>query len=317
MKKYLYLLIALLFLGLVWLFLQAHVQVKTQPSTEQANLTSTKNSLATSTPSVAPKPSQELENETYTVDREQITLYGKLTAPKTFKQEKRPLVIIAHGFNNTLDMYDDYAQYLAKLGYVVYSFDFYGGSTRSRSGGTDMLNMSVLTQEADLAAVVNKLSQESFIDTRNISLLGVSQGGVVSTLYAADNPQKISKLLLIFPAFVLFDDVKETYNQLGVASPDQLPAIISHRNAQLGSIYLTDALTIDIKQKMQAVNQPVLIIQGTDDQVVPYSYAQEASNLFPQATLVTVPEGQHWIDQAFNQIALPALTEFLIQNSRQ
>ncbi|MGC4432177.1 cinnamoyl ester hydrolase, partial [Streptococcus suis] len=79
---------------------------------------------------------------------------------------------------------DDYADALARLGFIVYRFDFYGGSTRSKSGGTDMLAMSVLTEKRDLSAVVEKLSKESFVNTGAIALLGANQGGVVSTLFA-------------------------------------------------------------------------------------------------------------------------------------
>ncbi|WP_301050277.1 hypothetical protein [Lactobacillus intestinalis] len=50
-------------------------------------------------------------------------------------------------------MYEEYANHLARMGYIVYWFDFYGGSTDSKSGGTNMLNMSILTEKRDLSAV--------------------------------------------------------------------------------------------------------------------------------------------------------------------
>lgn len=308
MKKYIYLLLGVLFIALIAFFFRNHSQTshqaKTQVSTSSEKVSSNQSS---------PPASADIISEEYRVARGEISLYGQLTAPASFRMEKRPLLAISHGFNNTLEMYEDYAQYFAKLGYVVYRFDFYGGSRRSKSGGTDMLNMSILTEQADLTAVLDQLSQEDFIDKDNVTLLGVSQGGVVSTLYAADKPDKVKKLLLIFPAFVLFDDVKETYDKLGVTSPEQVPATITHRNNQLSAIYLTDTLKIDIKEKMQAVKAPTLIVQGTDDEVVPYDYALSASQTIPQAQLVTVQNGRHWIDSSFNQVALPAMTDFLQQ----
>ncbi|HFU4465985.1 TPA: alpha/beta hydrolase [Streptococcus suis] len=256
-------------------------------------------------------PSQDIVSETYMVERGGINLYGVITASPNYKNEKRPLVIISHGFNNTLEMYEEYANYLAHLGFIVYRFDFYGGSQNSKSGGTDMLSMSVLTEKQDLAAVIDKLSKESFVNADNITLLGASQGGVVSTLYAAENPALVKKLVLIFPAFVLFDDIKATYANLGVSSMDQIPAVITHKNAQLGAIYLKDALGIDIDSEIKKVTFPVLIVQGTNDNVVPYQYAVEANQLFPSSELVTVEGGVHWIDNNFNQVAIPAIEEFL------
>ncbi|HEL1619028.1 TPA: prolyl oligopeptidase family serine peptidase [Streptococcus suis] len=140
--------------------------------------------------------------------------------------------------------------------------------------------MSVLTEKKDLTAVIDKLSKESFVNADNITLLGASQGGVVSTLYAVENPALVKNLVLIFPAFVLFDDVKDTYENMGVSSMDQIPAVITHKNVQLGAIYLKDALGIDIESEIKKVTSPVLIVQGTNDDVVPYQDAVEANSYF-------------------------------------
>lgn len=260
---------------------------------------------------VSLQESGNIVHEDYRVQRDDVDLVGVITADANYKNEKRPLLVIAHGFNNTLENYVDYAEELAQQGYVVYRFDFYGGSQASKSGGTDMLNMSVLTEKADLEAVINQLSKEKFVQGDKVTLLGASQGGVVSTLYAADHPDRVNKLALIFPAFVLFDDVDETYASLGVKSVNDLPNVITHRNAQLGSVYLKDAMSIDINKEIKKVTAPVMLIHGTADDVVPYNYSLEALKLFPDSQLVTVEGGGHWIDASFNQTALPALEEFL------
>lgn len=57
--------------------------------------------------------------------------------------------------------------------------------------------------------------------------------------------------------------------------------------------------------------QAVLIVHGTNDEVVPYQYAVEANQLFPLSELVTVEDGVHWIDNDFNQVAIPAIEQFL------
>lgn len=256
-------------------------------------------------------PTEDIISENYMVQRDNIELYGVVTANRNYKQEKRPLAIIAHGFNNTLEMNEEYAEHLARLGFVVYRFDFYGGSVNSKSGGTNMLDMSVLTEKNDLSAVVEKLSTESFINSNSITLLGISQGGAVSTMFAAENPELIHNLILIFPAFVLFDDVKETYANLGVSSMDQIPSVITHRNRQLGDVYLKDALGIDINSEIKKVTSDVLIVHGTNDEVVPYQYAVDANKLFPNSELVTVDGGGHWINNRFNEVAIPAIDQFL------
>lgn len=283
---------------------------RTSSSSSSTSSSSTSSATSSSQPNQA-SPSSQLTSEEYYVTYGDKNLYGMLTAPANYKELKLPVIVLAHGFNNTLEQYEDYANELAGQGYVVYRFDFYGGSRSSKSGGQDMLDMSVETELEDLTQVVDKLSSESYVDAQQVNLMGASQGGVVSTLYAAAHPDKVHKLMLIFPAYVLFDDVKETYASFGVSSPDDLPAVITHRNARLGRRYLADALKIDINAELKKVTAPTLIIHGTEDDVVPYRYAVSASQTIPDAQLVTVQGGGHWVSSDFNAVAQPAIEKFL------
>ena len=217
-----------------------------------------------------PTPTEDIVSEDYSVSYDDKQLYGKITAPRDYKSKKLPTIVIAHGLNNTLKQYEMYSQLLAKQGYLVYSFDFYGGSRQSKSGGQDMLNMSVKTELTDLTQVMEKLSSEAFVDKSKMSLFGASQGGVVASDYAAAYPDRVHKLLLIFPAFVLFDDAKETYRELGSPNFDQLPDSLTHHNATLGKIYLIDALGIDIQSELAKITATPMSIHGTDEAVVTY-----------------------------------------------
>ena len=258
-----------------------------------------------------PTPTEDIVSEEYRISYDDKQLYGKITAPRDYKSKKLPTIVIAHGLNNTLEQYEMYSQLLAKQGYLVYSFDFYGGSHHSKSGGQDMLDMSVKTELTDLTQVMEKLRSETFVDKSKMSLFGASQGGVVASLYAAAYPDSVHKLLLIFPAFVLFDDAKATYHELGSPDFDQLPDSLTHHNTTLGKIYLIDALDIDIRAEQAKITTPTLIINGTDDAVVPYQYAVQANQTIPNAELVTVEGGEHRIDERFAITAAPAIQKFL------
>ena len=222
-------------------------------------------------------------------------------------------MVISHGFNNTFDMYKDYIQLLAKQGFLVYGFDYYGGSRNSKSGGQDMLQMSVTTELTVLTKVVDKLTSESYVDKDHLSIIGVSQGGVVASLYAAANPEHIYKLGLIFPAYILFDDVKETYQNLGSPLFDQLPDSLTHHNASLGKIYLTDTLDINIEDVQRKITAPTLIVHGTNDTIAPYQYSVDTIQRISNAKRVTVEGGSHRIDENFSKIAIPATQNFLAE----
>ena len=303
----------------IWAFLAALVlagltvffwysQTKSNPTPPMQETTQISSSEKTDN---QPTPTEDIVSEEYSVSYDDKQLYGVITAPRDYKNKKLPTIVIAHGFNNTLEQYEMYSQLLAKQGYLVYSFDFYGGSRQSKSGGQDMLNMSVKTELTDLTQVMEKLSSEIFVDKSRMSLFGASQGGVVTSLYAAAYPDRVHKLMLIFPAFVLFDDAKETYRELGSPDLDQLPDSLTHHNTTLGKIYLIDALDIDIQAEQAKITAPTLIIHGTDDAVVPYQYAVDASQTIPNAELVTVEGGKHRIDQRFAITAAPAIQKFL------
>lgn len=282
--KYIWAFLATLSLaGLVLFFWQSQIKPNPTPSTPEITQTASSEKS-----DKQPTPTEDIVSEEYSVSYDDKQLYGKITAPYDYKSKKLPTIVIAHGLNNTLEQYDMYNQLLAKQGYLVYSFDFYGGSRRSKSGGQDMLNMSVKTELTDLTQVMEKLRSETFVDKSKMSLFGASQGGVVASLYAAAYPDSVHKLLLIFPAFVLFDDAKATYHELGSPDFDQLPDSLTHHNTTLGKIYLIDALDIDIRAEQAKITTPTLIINGTDDAVVPYQYAVQANQTIPNAELVTV-----------------------------
>ena len=86
---------------------------------------------------------------------------------------------------------------------------------------------------------------------------------------------------------------------------------MTNQNVTLGKIYLIDALGIDIQSELAKITAPTLIIHGTDDAVVPYQYAVEASQTIPNAELVTVEGGEHGIDERFAITAVPAIQKFL------
>ena len=305
--KYIWAFLATLSLaGLVLFFW--HSQTKSNPAPPKPETTQTASSVKMDN---QPTPTEDIVSEEYSVSYDDKQLYGKITAPSDYKSKKLPTIVIAHGLNNTLEQYEIYSQLLAKQGYLVYSFDFYGGSRQSKSGGQDMLNMSVKTELTDLTQVMEKLSSEAFVNKTKMSLFGASQGGVVASLYAAAYPDRVHKLMLIFPAFILFDDAKATYHELGSPDFDQLPDSLTHHNITLGKIYLIDALDIDIQAEQAKITAPTLIIHGTDDAVVPYQYAIEASQTIPNAELVTVEGGEHRIDERFVITAAPAIQKFL------
>lgn len=235
-------------------------------------------------------------------------VYGYFTAPKNYKENKLPTIIYSHGFGGRAEFGDYMAKNLASKGYIVYSFDFVGGNPNSRSGN-DTLSMSVFTEQDDLNVVLNAVKVQNFVDNNNIFLLGASQGGVVSTMVAAEHKDSVKGLILIFPAFVLFDDARDLFK-----TADEIPEVYNHRGNNVGKVYFEKSLDYDIYNTMKNYSGNVLIIHGTNDNIVPISYSERAINTFSSAELKAIPGAGHGFSNSQYDETLTFINDYLQKN---
>lgn len=238
-------------------------------------------------------------------------IFGVVNAPFNYENKKLPTVIISHGFNNDFSFMYNYAKSIAEKGYIVYSFDFSGGSVTSKSDG-DIKEMSIFTQKDDLKAVINTLLNYSFVDKDNIFLLGYSQGGVVSSITAVDNSKLIKGLILLSPAFVLFDDAKKLFH-----SVEDIPDIYHHKGSDLGKIYFENLLDYNICSVISNFEKNVLIIHGDNDKMVPIKYSKKAVYGFKNARLEIINDAGHIYNQGEIQKMIPIIIDFLNKNTNK
>lgn len=254
-------------------------------------------------------------NYTYSTQEEwcqkgNMRIYGELYLPDSV-QNPLPLLVFSHGFGGSHTNGSNYARAMAQKGFAVYCFDFCGATKSSKSDG-ETTDMSIRTEEADLHAVVEHFKRDSRIDASHIYLAGASQGGMVSAMMAADYPDDIRAMVLIYPAFVIPDDVHEWY-------PDRnnIDETFTLWGVKLGRIYVTDAYDYDVYAEIGHFTKPVLIIHGTDDNIVPVSYSQRAAEVYPDAELKIIEGAGHGFYGSDQTQATTWLTEFLLrQNNR-
>ena len=138
-------------------------------------------SLVLSGCSIVNKTAKNFSQEELWLKKGKQNIYGVLYRPEGIK--KAPLLIVSHGIGSNHRSGAPYAEAFAKLGYAVYCYDFCGGGRASKSDGKTS-DMSIFTEEKDLEAVVNGLRKVKGIKKGKVTLLGISQGGMVSALYA-------------------------------------------------------------------------------------------------------------------------------------
>ncbi|MBQ9719818.1 MAG: alpha/beta fold hydrolase, partial [Oscillospiraceae bacterium] len=229
--------------------------------------------------------SRGYQTETVTFARDGKTIYGELLLPES--SGPHPVVVIAHGFGGNLTQVSAYAEAFVENGIAAYAFDFIGGGRGSRSDGK-MVEMSVLTEAADMNAVLDGLLAREDIDPENIFLLGGSQGGFVATYVAGTRPEDVKGLVALYPAYVLQDDAWQR-----TPDPNDIPETMNLMGSTIGRIYNEDAMSFDIYDLMDDYPREVLIIHGTNDNIAPISYSERAVTVFPSAELVKIEGAGH------------------------
>ena len=219
-----------------------------------------------------------------------------------------PVVILSHGFNGCSEHSIPYAEIFLKHGIAAVIFDFIGGAMESKSGGR-MEDMSVKTEEGDLLAVMEKVCSLPELDSKNLVLLGRSQGGLVSAMAAAGREDQVRGLILLYPAFNIPGDLKKMY-----PDPEKVPQRQEFLGAVVGRNYYDDAADLDVEKIQKSFRGPVLIIQGQKDPVVWPGTAEIAAGRYENCRLVRLPEAGHGFSGDDFQKAVAESVRFVLES---
>ena len=236
-------------------------------------------------------------------------IYGRLHLPESLSSiDRYPLVILCHGIGANMSETEPYAVKFAANGIAAFAFDFIGGGLDIRSDG-QMTEMSVLTEAADLDAVIDELSRHALIDSDYIFLMGQSQGGYVATHTAADRVNsdvQVKGLIACYPAYVLEEDARKR-----VESTGGIPDTEQVFEYTVGGIYTQDALKSDIYDDMRYYPGDVLIMHGSADPIVPYVCSEKAVDCFPHADLIRVEGAEHGFFDADEEFCAEQAIQFV------
>lgn len=204
-----------------------------------------------------------------------------------------PLVIICHGFSSDCNsrLLTDIADDLEKGGIASLRFDFNG---HGKSDG-EFQNMTVLNEIEDLKCVIAWAHTQAWVS--DISLLGHSQGGVVVSMTAGElGDKEIKSVVLMAPAAVLRDDALRgstmgaTYDPWNMTDDYvQLP----FGGLKLGRAYIESAVNLPIYETALNYGGPVLVIHGTHDRIVPYTYGERYNQGYKNSSIKLIPGENH------------------------
>lgn len=261
--------------------------------------------------------SDDISKTFFECERDGLIIRGTEYRPQG---EHLPIAIVSHGFMAYQDTVRHYAKALAELGYVSYCFDFNGGCVVKGKSDGKTTEMSVLTEVKDLEAVIRYAQNRTYCNPNSILLMGCSQGGFVSGLTAAKWKEKISKLVLFYPALCIPDDARAGKMMFARFDPDNIPEKISCGPMKLGRCYAADVISMNSYEEIQGYSGDVLIVHGTKDNIVKLDYAKKAYETYRSkgkdgrnVVLRIIEGGRHGFSKKHDKIAIDELKRF-VQN---
>ena len=262
------------------------------------------------------KHNPDIQESTFSCSREGLTIRG---TEYRSADSGLPAAIVSHGFMANQDTVRHYTRHLAEIGYAAFCFDFNGGSVMGSKSTGKTTDMSVLTEMMDLEVVIDHVLQLPHVNAdRGVVLMGCSQGGFVSALTAAKRKEQISQLVLFYPALCIPDDARAGKMMFARFDPHNIPERINCGPMKLGRRYVTDVLDMDPFAEITPYPGPVLIIHGTNDNIVHPDYAQHTFEAYskrsaPRASvhLEMIEGGAHGFAKKHDVLALEKLDQFL------
>jgi len=189
-------------------------------------------------------------------------LKGALVFPKKLK-EKNPAVLFIHGWTSEKERSYQYANSLAKLGYISFLFDMRG---HGESEG-DIHTATTKEFLDDVIAAYDYFVTVKGVDRENMSVVGSSFGGCLGAILTAK--RNVKRLALRVPA----DYPNDAFHKPKMQTIKRENSAILTWRMQTRSPSETFAL-----EAVAHFNGEILIIESGKDDVVPHETIQNYAN---------------------------------------
>ena len=233
--------------------------------------------------------------EKLTVDGSMGKLAAIIQKPVLAAGQRCPMVMILHGFmgNKGGQLNELIADSLQKHGIASIRFDFNG---HGESEG-DFAKMTVLNEIEDAKKVYDYVAALPYVNS--IAVTGHSQGGVVASMLAGElGSDKLKAVVLMAPAAVLREDaIRGSVFGKSFDPLDPPEAVDMFGGKKLGADYIRSAFSLPIYETAANYDGPALIVHGTGDRVVPYTYGERYHQIWKNSELQILDGFDHGFSQ--------------------
>ena len=256
----------------------------------------------------------EAQTESVVIDGDHGKLQAVIHKPQLKSGERVPMVLLCHGFMGNKDgaLENRIANLLSERGIASIRFDFNGhGQSEGR-----FQDMTVPNEIVDAKRVIDYVRALPYVSS--VAISGHSQGGVVAAMTAGElGSDKIKAVVLLAPAAVLRDDAIRGSTMGATYDPFNLGEYVElFRGLKLGAEYIRTAFSLPIYETSAQYQGPALIIHGTGDRVVPYTYGERFHQIWPKSKLQIIDRADHGFSKEIEQVAT-STAEFLSQTLLQ
>ena len=248
----------------------------------------------------------------------------------------RPVLLMLHGFGGSLHSFEAWATGLAATHRVI-RIDLPGAGLTGADPSGDY------SDERGIALLAQLLEQRG---VARASVLGHSMGGRLAWRFAAAQPERVDKLVLVapdgfaspgfeygkapkvnplvqlmtvaLPKAVLRMSLAPAYAQPDAVMTDALvtryhdlmlaPGVRPAINARMEQLNLLPPAPL-----LRSIRAPTLLLWGEQDQMIPMANAQDYLKALPDARLVTLPGVGHVPQEEAVAAGLVAVRDFLAE----
>jgi pimeloyl-ACP methyl ester carboxylesterase len=253
------------------------------------------------------------------------TIDGPRGPMSYFEAGSGPLLVLVHGANDQAGGWVRIAPDLAARYHVV-APDLAGHGDSAPQTGPLVLG--------DLVAGLARVIDAERAGDERVVLVGNSLGGFLALVHAERHPDQVSRVVPINGAIMRGGNRSAAAMLLPRTRNDArrvMEALISPKTPRLPDFVLDDLVSratrsplsrlvaapeASLEQwllddRLAGIRTPVALIWGADDQLIPVSYAEQARDRLPAATLDVIPDCGHVPQRECPAQLLPVLRQRL------
>lgn len=234
-----------------------------------------------------------------TRDKARIRSYV-LFPPGYAAGERAPMVVLPHGGPQSRDYayYDFFAQFIATRGYIVIKPNFRGSTGYGKEFEEAGYKQWGGIMQDDLEDAVNFMVRKGYADPKKVCIVGASYGGYAALMGIIKTPDIYQCAVSINGVTDLIGQVKYDKKVID-KSGFHADWVIERIFRSIGDPEKDNAMMkknspyLHVKE----ITKPVLIVAGTEDEVVPYSQSKKMISALKKEnkkyTFVRVKGGSH------------------------